>query len=94
MEVASSHKSVPPHGTSASHSLIWPTYGDKLGCSHHSLLLSWGFQASFHGYSFFLKVFFLALGVKPTLLCQGSGALPVGSLACPAIIGVQSHLSL
>lgn len=80
MEVVSSHKSVPPHGTSASYSLIRPTYGDKLGCPHHSLLLPWGFQASCHGYIVFLKVSFLALGVKPTLLCQVSGALPVGSL--------------
>lgn len=36
----------------------------------------------------------LALCVKPTLLHQVSGAWPVGSLARPAVAGVQSHLSL
>lgn len=38
-------------------SLISPTYGTSLAVLI-SLMLSWGFQASFHGYSFFLRFFF------------------------------------
>lgn len=40
------------------------------------------------------KHFFQALRVKPTLLCQALGALPVGSLAPPAVFGVQSRVVL
>lgn len=36
--------------------------------------------------------FFQALCVKPTLLCQALGTLPVGSLAPPAVFGVQSRV--
>lgn len=49
-------------GTSSWHQCLIQSYtahiwGQPICYSHHSLLLSWGFQTSFHGYSFLLKVY-------------------------------------